>query len=200
MSDGWDGCLEAQVDSIVDGLGANDSTLLGVHLEATDNSISLVVLDAIQVSLVDDDVAGDVVRIHSLESFDLLHDHLSVFFGCRWNHFFNKTHVALSAPNEKLPFHHLDKSLNHQVFQKSLIGTLVLCELISDLGHGLLFQFVDILVDLFHFVNPHLVLFLGLSDLHLDFFILELSSEIVVHDFLLLLDVLVVLDCELLLC
>lgn len=57
MSDGWDGSLESEVNTVVDRLRAHDSTLLGEHLEPTDTPSHFIVLNALQVSAVDDDVA-----------------------------------------------------------------------------------------------------------------------------------------------
>lgn len=57
MSDGWDGSLETKVNTVVNGLRADNSTLLGEHLEPTDAPSHLIVFNTFQVSAVDDDVA-----------------------------------------------------------------------------------------------------------------------------------------------
>ena len=111
MSDGRDGSLEAQVDSVIKGLRAHDSSLLSEHFKASNASIQLVVLNALQVFAVDDDLARNVIRALALKSRNLCDEHVLVCsYGLSLNGFENGL-VALSAADVDLRLHELYQPL-----------------------------------------------------------------------------------------
>lgn len=199
MPDGWDGCLEAQINPVVNGLGAHDSALLCVHLEPTEDTVCLVVLNTIKIGLINDDAAWYVVWVHALKSLDFLDNELSVFLDGSWHNLFDDALVACPASDDQRGLHHFNETLNHQVLQQLLVRIWIALHLLANLRLSLLFQFLNVLVNLAHSLDSHLVLLLRLLDLHFDFFVLQLGLEVVVHDFLLVLNILVVFDGELLL-
>ena len=111
VADRRDGGLEAEVDSVLDGLGAHDSALLGEHLESTETARGLVVLNALQELAVNDDLARDVVGALAPEPDHLVDDHLTVVGHGVVDHRLDEVLVGLSAADEDLAFHELDESL-----------------------------------------------------------------------------------------
>ena len=112
MSNGWDSGLEAEFDSVVDGLWAHNSSFLGEELETTDASGGLIVIDALEVFfIIDDNFAWDILWVFTFESLYLCDNELSVLGDSIIHNFFNKTNIRFSASNENLTFHKLDETL-----------------------------------------------------------------------------------------
>ena len=112
-SNGWNGSLEAQVDSVVYGLRAHNSSLLGIQLESSERASKVVVFDALEVLSVHDDVAGDVVGGLALEPDYLVDNHIFVDSHGLVLDGLDDGLVALSASDEDLAFHQFDESLYH---------------------------------------------------------------------------------------
>ena len=73
MSNCWNSRLEYQVNAVINGLGANDSSFLGEKFEPANTSTQFIFLNGIQSLGVYDDLARDILRVFALESFDLGH-------------------------------------------------------------------------------------------------------------------------------
>jgi len=199
VPDGRDGCLEAQIDSVVNGLGAHDSALLCVQLEPAKDPVRLVVLNTIKIGLINDDVAWYLVWAHALKSLDFLDNELSVFLDGLWHNLLDNINIAFPASEEQRCLHHFDETLNHKVLEQLLVSVLIILHFLANLRHRLFFQFLNVFVNLAHSLDSHLVLLLRLLDLHFDLLVLQLSFEVVVHDLLLVLNIFVVFNGELLL-
>lgn len=199
VPDGRDGSLEAEINPVVNGLGAHDSALLCVHLEPANDPVRLVVLNTIKMGLINFNVAWNVVWAHALESLDFLDNELSVFLDGTGHNLFDKVLITFTASDVQFGLHHFDESLNHEVLEQLLVSGLIFLHLLANLRLRLLFQFLNILVNFAHSLDSQLVLLLRLLDLHFDLFVLQLRFEVVVHDLLLVLNILVVFDGEFLL-
>eukprot|EP00356_Strombidium_inclinatum_P016495 CAMPEP_0170493052 /NCGR_PEP_ID=MMETSP0208-20121228/13282_1 /TAXON_ID=197538 /ORGANISM="Strombidium inclinatum, Strain S3" /LENGTH=248 /DNA_ID=CAMNT_0010768909 /DNA_START=52 /DNA_END=796 /DNA_ORIENTATION=- len=197
VSDGGDGGLEAEVDAVVDGLRAHNTALLGEQLEPSQGSARLIILDALQVLLVHDDVAGDVLGVLAFETLHLRDDHFSVLGHSFVLDGLDHVDVALSAADENLSFHELDKTLDEEVLEKLLIGVFVAVELFADLLAHLLTQVLDVLIDFSHALDTLQILLLGLLDLQADLLVGKFVLEVLRDLLLFFLDVLVLLDGEL---
>ena len=86
--------------------------------------------------------------------------------------------------------------LNKKALQKSFVGVLVICQLSSQIGFGLLLQGLNILVDLSHSLNSLHILLFGLFNLHADLLVGNLVLEVLLDLHLLLLKILDLLDGE----
>jgi len=135
----WNGCLEAKINSVINSLRAHNFSFLCVHLETTDNASLLIVFNTFKISLINDDVAWQVVRVHTFESLHLCNHKFTVLFDCSRLDLLDESNISLPAPNEKLSLHHFDESLHEQVLNKLLVGLLVLKYFLSDLSFGLRF-------------------------------------------------------------
>ena len=78
MSDCRNCTLEHQVNAVIDGLGANDSSFLCVKLEPTNASCGFIVLNTLQSLAVYDDLTRDVFWIFAFKSFNLSNNQLFV--------------------------------------------------------------------------------------------------------------------------
>jgi hypothetical protein len=103
--------LEAELNSIINGLRANDSTLLGEHLETSNAARVLVVLNRFKEFLIDDDFAWDVIWRLALVSLNLGDNHLSVGLDSLILNFFEHIKVRLSASDKDFTFHQFNKAL-----------------------------------------------------------------------------------------
>ena len=112
MSYGRNCGLEAELNSIINGLRANDSTLLGEHLETSNAARVLVVLNRFKEFLINDNFAWDVIWRLTLVSLNLGNDHLSVGLDSFVLDLFEHIEVRLSASNKDFTFHQFDKALN----------------------------------------------------------------------------------------
>jgi hypothetical protein len=74
MSNCWNSRLEHQVNAVINGLGANDSSFLGEKFEPANTSSQFIFLNGLQSLRVYDDLARDVLWVFALESFDLGHN------------------------------------------------------------------------------------------------------------------------------
>ena len=109
MPDCWDGSLESKLNSIVDGLRANDSSFFGKELHATKASSLLVVFNGLEIlGSIDNDLARNVICALSLESHNLANNHLSVFIDCLFFNALDEFHITFSASDEDLTFHKFD--------------------------------------------------------------------------------------------
>ena len=61
MPDCWDGSLESKLNSIVDGLRANDSSFFGEKLHTTKATILLVVFNGLEILGVHDNLAWNLL-------------------------------------------------------------------------------------------------------------------------------------------
>ena len=82
VSDGWHSNTEGKVNSVIEGLGADNSSLFGEHLEATKAAGLLVIFNAFQELGINDNVAWQFLWVLTLESLDLGDHHLSVLADC----------------------------------------------------------------------------------------------------------------------
>lgn len=160
MPNSWDGSLETKVNSIINSLGTHNSALLSVNFESTDDTSRLVVLNTVEISLINDDIAWYVCWLHSLESLHLFHDQFSIPLDSSWLYGFKETHICLPAADEKLSLHHFDESLDEEVLQKLLIGGLITLHFLSDLCLRLGSQFLNVFVNFAHSLDSHLILLL----------------------------------------
>ena len=112
MTDVRDSRLEAQIDSVFDCLGEYDSASFCEHLEATVAAGFLVVFDAFEVLVIDNDVARDLLWLLALEPDDLSYDHFPVGGDGLILNFLDHFFVRLSASNENLRLHEFDEPLN----------------------------------------------------------------------------------------
>lgn len=199
VPDGRDGSLEAKINPVVNGLRAHDSALLCVHLEPANDPVRLVVLNTIKIGLINFNVTWNVIWAHAFKSLDFLHNELSVFLDGTWHDLFDEVFIAFTASQEQFGLHHFDESLNHEIFQQLLVSCLIRLHLLANLRLRLFFQFLNILVNFAHSLDSHLVLLLRLLNLHFDLFVLQLGFEVIVHDLLLVLNILIVFDGEFLL-
>lgn len=111
VSNGWNSCLEAKINAVINGLRTNNSALLGVQLEPSNDARGGVGLNAFEMLSINNDVAWNVIGSLSLETNDLSDKHFLV----HGNGFFfdrlDESLVFLSAPDEDLAFHQLDETL-----------------------------------------------------------------------------------------
>ena len=111
MTDVRDSRLEAQVDSVLDCLGQYDSASFREHLEATVAACFLVVFNAFEVLVINNDVARDLLWLLALEPDDLSYDHFPVGGDGLILNFLDHFLVRLSASNENLRLHEFDEPL-----------------------------------------------------------------------------------------
>ena len=192
----WDGLLVGHGESVVEGLGADDAVLLGVHHEATQARVGWVLLVVFweELLLVHSHIAWDVVL--AFEGLDLAEHELLVLLDSLVNDSLEEVLVTLAASENNLWLDQLDESLNKQLLQQS--GVLVLVSLESVVhGHtSLLLQRLDQLVDGLHASNALLVLLRTLLNLKVDFCDAEVLLELVQQTLLLSMDELLLLHSE----
>lgn len=176
MSYSRDGGLEAKFNSIVDGLRAHDSSLLGEHLKTSDAARVLVVLNRFKEFLVDDNFAWDVVWGLALVSLHLGDDHLFVGLDSLVLDFFEHIEVGFPASDEDFTLHEFDEALkgietgsankrkntylDEEILEQFLVSCLIRLHLLLDLRLGLHLELFDILIHLLHSLDSLLVLLL----------------------------------------
>ena len=111
MSDSWNGSLEAKINTVIDGLGAYDSSFLCEHFEASEATSGLIIFDGLEVLAIDNDLAWDVLWALAFESLHLANDHFSVLANSVILDLLEKFFVSLSASDENLAFHKFNESL-----------------------------------------------------------------------------------------
>ena len=111
MSNCWDGCLETEINSVINCLWADYSSLLGVKLESSNDTCSLIFLDIIKVLSINDNFAFDIWGSFSAKCFNLWNNHFLIFFDSLSLDWFKNWFVLLSASDDHTTLHQLDQTL-----------------------------------------------------------------------------------------
>ena len=195
-TDHGDGSVVGELDTVFEGLGADDAVLAGEEQESTEAcAFGLLFVPFGQVSLsVYGDLALDVCL--TLQSLALCQHQLLVFIYSFLNNAFKHVNIGFTTPEGDFLLVELDKSLDEEILHESLVDLGLFAHLLVK-GHLCSFEEVlDHLLDADHSLNSFLVLFSRLGNLQPDFLIVELVGEVLSETLLLRLNMLLLANVE----
>jgi hypothetical protein len=109
VSYSWNCGLEAEINSVIDCLWANNSSFLGEKFHTTEASLVLIFLNRLEIlGCINDNLAWNIVRVLTLESNNFVHNQFPVLLNGFVLNRLNEFLIIFSASNKNLTFHKLD--------------------------------------------------------------------------------------------
>lgn len=155
-----DGLLVAELQALVEGVGAHDFALAGVQFDSSEATL-LFIVDVLFVELreVLDGVDLELERgFLALEHSNIFFHELLVLRTGFGKDALDEALVALSADNVDLGLGELDEALNDELLKEFLVAVLVVLEVGGEAALSLVVGLLDKLVDSGHLLDSLLVL------------------------------------------